>query len=164
MKLQTKPQRWLCAATAFAIALDIPLSEILARVGHDGSDVIFPHLAEPLNRRGHHVQELIGVALTLGHTITPIELWPVTGSHPDASFVYPIVLPGGKTANWLRVSNHIANSRGTIEGMAANSYHMVAYDHGRIFDPDGGEYDYSREHCEKIGFLTRCLWRMDKLA
>jgi hypothetical protein len=36
--------------------------------------------------------------------------------------------------------------------------HAVAFDHGRIFDPDGREYDYSRQACEARHFYGHKLW------
>ena len=42
--------------------------------------------------------------------------------------------------------------------------HMVAYDHGRIFDPRGHVYDYTRTTCEAHHFYTRCAWRIDPIG
>ena len=45
--------------------------------------------------------------------------------------------------NWARFTRVIQHSRGVIEGVGRHCGHAVAYEHGRIFDPDGHEYDYS---------------------
>ena len=51
-----------------------------------------------------------------------------------------------------------------IDGTGARLGHTVAYDHGRIFDPKGSVYDYSRLACEAHQFYTRCAWRIDPIG
>ena len=62
---------------AFAMALDMPVADLLAAIGHDGSEIAFPSLPEPLCRRCFHIQELVQVALARGFAATPVELFPV---------------------------------------------------------------------------------------
>jgi hypothetical protein len=50
------------------------------------------------------------------------------------------------------------------DGTGARHGHTVAYDHGRIFDPKGSVYDYSRLACEAHQFYTRCAWRIDPIG
>jgi hypothetical protein len=66
--------------------------------------------------------------------------------------------------NWRRFEATIQISRGVIDGTGARLGHMVAYDHGRIFDPRGPVYDYSRLACEAHQFYTRCAWRIDPVG
>ena len=58
----------------------------------------------------------------------------------------------------------IQASRGVIDGTGARLGHTVAYDHGRIYDPRGPVYDYSRLACEAHQFYTRCAWRIDPIG
>ena len=51
-----------------------------------------------------------------------------------------------------------------IDGTGLRFGHMVAYDHGRIYDPKGHVYDYSRIACEAHQFYTRCAWRIDPIG
>ena len=145
---------------AFAMALDMPVADLLAAIGHDGSEVAFPGLPEPACRRCFHIQELIQVALARGFAVTPIELFPVlqpANAGPHRVVLYP-------DNNWRRFEQTILSSRGVIDGTGTRFGHTVAYDHGRIFDPKGLLYDYSRLACEARHFYSRCAWRIDPIG
>lgn len=171
MKLQRKPQRWLCAATAFAMALDMPVDEVLARVGHDGSEIVYPDLPEPMCRRGVHRQELIDIVMAQGYAVTPIELIPhfapTYGQSKRVQVDY-----GGMLGNFARFRNHVDRTRGVIEcnvnveGAPPFIFkqHMVAYDHGKVFDPDTTEFDFDFSRCERFGFVPHTLWRFDRIS
>lgn len=156
-------------ATSFAIVLGIDVKHVLDEIGHDGSLIVNPELAEPNNRRGHHVQECIEACLTRGFAVTPVELFPRlgwAGRFPSMGMPYTwdVHFGGNAEGNWRRFLRHIETSRGVITGQGRSCGHAVAYEHGRVYDPDGGEYDYSRVACEARGFFTQCLWRLDPLA
>ena len=150
----------MCMPLAFAMALDMPVAELLAAIGHDGSEIVFPNLSEPLCRRCFHIQEPIQVALARGFAATPVELFPVlqpTEGGPHKTVLYA-------DNNWRRFEETIRASRGVIDGRGARFGHVVAYDHGRICDPKGSVYDYSRLACEAHQFYTRCAWRIDPVG
>jgi len=141
------------------MALDTPVADLLAAIGHDGSEIVFANLSEPLCRRCFHIQEPIQVALTRGFAVTPVELFPVlqpTKAGPHKTVLYP--------DNWRRFEETICTSRGVIDGTGASHGHMLAYDHGRIYDPKGSVYDYSRPACEAHQFHARCAWRIDPIG
>ena len=73
MRLQQSPIRGTCLPTSFAMAMGIPVADIFAALGHDGSEVLWPDLPEPTCQRGFHVQELIRLAVKCGWSVTPIE-------------------------------------------------------------------------------------------
>lgn len=60
-----------CLAKAFSHVLRC--DNIYELIGHDGSEIIWPGLVEPFNRRAFHIQELINVAWKLGYSATPFE-------------------------------------------------------------------------------------------
>jgi hypothetical protein len=146
---------------AFAMALDMPVADLLAAIGHDGSEIIFPSLPDPLCRRCFHVQELIQVALARGLAVTPVELFPVLQPTEAGPFHKTVLYPDN---NWRRFEETIRASLGVIAGTGARFGHTVAYDHGRIYDPRGPIYDYSRLACEAHQFYTRCAWRHDPIG
>jgi len=146
---------------AFAMALDMSVADLLAAIGHDGSEIVFPKLAEPLCRRGFHIQELIHLAISRGFALTPIELFPVLQPTEAGPFRKTVLYPDN---NWRRFEQTVRTSRGVIDGAGVRCGHMVAYDHGRIFDPKGPVYDYSRLACEAHQFYTRCAWRIDPIG
>jgi hypothetical protein len=160
MELQRRPEPWMCMPLAFAMALDMPVADLLRAIGHDGSKIAFPGLPEPACRRCFHIQELIQVCLARGFAVTPIELFPClqpTDAGPHKTVLYP-------DNNWRRFETAVQTSRGVIHGTGVRFGHTVAYDHGRIFDPKGRVYDYSRLVCEAHHFYTRCAWRIDPIG
>ena len=166
MRSQTKPNRWSCVVTAFAMAIDIPVTDFIREVGHDGSELIVPFAPEPSGRKGFHVQECITVALAHGFAATPIELFPSSryvGDHIK-SITFP---PATHTCdgNWERFTAHIYSGRGVLTGAGRSTFHAVGFDRGEIHDPDdGSSFNYSRQACESRGFYTQTLWRVDRIT
>jgi hypothetical protein len=160
MRLQRQPNRWSCLPTAFAMALDVPVEEFLRRIGHDGSDIAFPAEPEPMCRRGFHIQECIEVALKLGYSVTPIELFP---RHAPSLSIPPLTIFFGdeRTVNVERFAHFIDSGLGVITGYGRNCCHAVAYDHGSIYDPNGSEYRFSLTNCEMHGFIGICAWNVN---
>ena len=70
MRLQTKPERWQCLVTSFAMALDMLVADVMREIGHDGGQVLWPDMPEPMCRRGFHPQELIDVCRAHGYAVT----------------------------------------------------------------------------------------------
>ncbi len=161
MKLQKKHKRWQCAVTAFAMAIDCPAAKLMLVLGHDGGETIFPDLPEPANRRSHNIYEMIPVALDMGFSVTPIPLRPAI--MPAGAPMMQVAI-GSDEDNWKRFTGQLRNSRGVIECHGPRCHHMLAYDKGRIYDPDGREFSYSREACEERGLYTYCLWRVDRIT
>lgn len=167
MKLEQKPNRWSCLLTSFAMAFDMPTAALQPLVGHDGGSVLWPDLPEPQCRRGFHPHEFTRLALEMGLSVTPLELIP--SLCPNRGAAPKAVQYGGPgqltyARNWAIFTGHIQGSRGVITGVGRTCGHAVAYGHGRIYDPDGEEYDYTQEACESRGFITHCLWRVDRIS
>ena len=160
MKLQVQPERWQCAITAFAMALDISVNDLIRAVGHDGGEIIFPDLPEPANRHGHSIHELIWAAIDMGYAVTPISVYPAIKPAPDSMREYAI---GTEIGNWRRFRTHVYGSVGVIECYGPKGNHVIAYDHGRIYDPRGHDFPYLREACEKRHLYTNRLWRVDRI-
>jgi hypothetical protein len=155
MQLQIKPTRWTCVATAFAMALDVPVQAVFDEIGHDGSDILFADLQEPMRRRGHHIQECIWAALRLGHSVTPVELVPQIASDAGA---FPLL-----DNCWPRFLSYLDRFQGVITGRNSRCWHAVAFNRGHIYDPDGAEYPFSPAACESRGFYCHCLWIVDRM-
>jgi hypothetical protein len=157
MLLQVKPERWLCMATSFAMALGVPVSKLLTEIGHDGSQIVFPDLPEPACRAGHHVQECIQASLNRGIAFTPIEFNPITRTFGNPP-TYHSILPD-EQARWRRFANLMTRREGVIEGWVTNWGHAMAFENGVIFDPDlGHRFQFSQENCLARNFTPRCLW------
>jgi len=151
MELLPKPENWQCVPTSFAMVLGIPVAQVIAEIGHDGGELL------PGGRRGHHVQEMIDLCLRHGFAVTPIEACPV--SQTMTGQTYAILAPARGEDRFLTA---LATTQGVIEGVGSYCGHMVAYDHGRIFDPDNGEYSYL--DLDRHSFHPFCAWRIDPIT
>jgi len=74
--IQKSPNRWSCLPTSFAMAADIPLSELLAEIGHDGSEIVDPGKPDPLCRRCFHPEEIKDVLWHRGLIVSTFEAFP----------------------------------------------------------------------------------------
>jgi hypothetical protein len=158
MKHQRKPNRWSCAITALAMTLDIPVLEIVRGLGHDGGEVIFPHLKEPACRKGFHSQELVRIAWQHGFAMTPIELFPHLRAS-DSSMTHPAWL-GGEHAHWSLFIAMARMSIGIVEGQGSFCRHSVHNDHGTLYDPDssGDIYELCPTACKEHNFRPDRMW------
>ena len=157
MILQTKPNKWSCCPTAWAMALNIPVRELIERVGHDGSEIVHPGKNMPF--RGFHSQEMIKIALEFGYTATPIELAPVLCQGNQASDGYVNVYHGSDMdSNWKFFEEFLTH-KGVLEAKTDRGYgHSLAYEGGFLYDPDGEQYSYSREVVNEKGLYPYRLW------
>lgn len=148
MNLLRQPNRWTCLPTAFAMALDLSVDEMLQHIGHDGSAILWPDLPEPRCRRGFHTQECIRVALLLGKSVTPIEY----EARLAPGDVEPLVLrqPGfHKVLNsTLGVVTGIVGHNGAAKG------HAMAYCESFVADPTTGLVTVGLPE----GVRPTCLW------
>lgn len=147
------------------MALDIPVRLFEQLAGHDGGEIVFPDLSEPLCRRGFHVSEAVLVALRLDYAATPIELFPViAASDGPATKVVHYGHAATPEYNWVVGESLIHGRRGVIEARTRSGYwHAVAFDRGHIYDPDGRHFQYSREDCENRGLFISRIWQIEKL-
>jgi hypothetical protein len=155
-RLQRKPNQWSCAITALAMALHRPVAEVVAEAGHDGSEIIFPHLMEPMKRRGFHHQELIMIAWRHGYSMTPLELFPRTLS-TDGQHTYSVC---GEVQGRARFTKAVKGSCGILEGIGHRCSHAIYNHYGQLYDPDPdvAVYDFSQKDCEYHGFYANRLW------
>ena len=171
--LQNKPNPWGCAVTAFAMAIDIPVQQLMDEIGHDGGQKIFHHLPEPMCRRGFHSQELIQAAWKYGFACTPIEMYPMLRCEPiipvphiqrmadergGLPTEHSVLFDGSIVGNDARFLAAVQVTRGVMEGSGCRCHHAVYYHYGQIWDPDGEQYEYTMDACEERGFYGNRLW------
>lgn len=154
MKLQHQPSLWGCTLGAAAMLFDIPIKEMLIRVGHDGSAIIHPDIKSPGNRKGFHIQEIISVGFSLGFGLVPIEAAPLqTATGTD---VFDVIIRG-YAGNEARMLKNMKGHPGLIMGKLGAFWHCVAWDGEWVYDPRG--IIYSLDDC-KINIQT--FWRLVK--
>lgn len=145
-----------CSLNAFAFALGLSLENLAFLCGHDGSEIIFPELRDPLGRRGFHTQELLLVAHRLGSFFMPLNFLPAI-QHPADPHCQ---LPCGKDDDERKARINyligvIGSTTGVIEGMSRSTAHAVAYRNGIIYE-GGREYPY--EDISKTMFRPHTVW------
>lgn len=68
---------WSCSVQAAAKVMCIPTQQLVDKIGHDGSEIVFPDLLKPMCHAGFHNQEIQDAALRLGWIVTTFEARPV---------------------------------------------------------------------------------------
>ena len=158
MKHQRKLNRWSCAITALAMALRLPVEKIVEEAGHDGGEIVFPHLSEPMCRQGFHSQELVRIAWQHGYAMTPIELFPQTMSN-DGIHTH-LVWWQDDSVIQERFAKTVEASFGILEGHGNQCHHAVYNSGGMLHDPDPGvpNYGFSFAACKERNFYPNRLW------
>jgi len=140
VRIVESPNNWSCVPAAFATATGLPFDLLLDKIGHDGSQIIFPDLPEPLCRRGFLGQELAYTLLTLGWLVASYEFAPYGIVDGDHAF----------EMRWENMddvkSTILRNSIGVIAGIVntTNRPHATAWDGKKCYDPSGFVYDLDR--------------------
>lgn len=62
---------------AAAKVMGITTDELIADIGHDGSQIVFPELPEPMCRAGYHIQEIQDAAVRRHFAVITVEAHPV---------------------------------------------------------------------------------------
>ncbi len=155
MKLQKCPGLQ-CTIVSTAMLLNEPAADLVTEIGHDGGTP--PGVEWEGIVRGYHMQELIDLLYRRGLAATPIEIFPVSMDTQGRHWL------GHHLSNQdvrRRFYDTLETSRGLIEGQSLTCGHMVAYDHGHVYDPNG--YDYPYECFSIYNFKPLCAWRVDAI-
>lgn len=134
VKMQLQPNAYSCMAASFAMALRLDVVEVIERLGHDGSTIVFPDRPEPNNRRGYHLQEMVDLCIEEGYSPVVIECCPVLPAS-DVRLWQP-------TQEEVRVMSYLEKNSGVLLGMREDRAHAVYWYHPkqRIYDPVGITY------------------------
>ena len=145
MIIVEQPNLWSCMPAAFATATGIPIFSLLESIGHDGSEIIFPDLPEPLCRRGFHGQELSRALLAFGFCVASFESRPFGYLDEEHTFEF--------NEDLLSIMD---DSIGVLGGRVRSTgkLHAVAWDGTQCYDPNGFTHDrnyYEAEIYYRIG-------------
>ena len=144
MLVQVQPNAWSCLPTAFAMVCDMKVEDLIARIGHDGSEHIFP---EPRPQVGFHIQEIIH-ALQDEFSIT--ELIEASYETPQGKLNWPI---DGKV-----IQERVNDAMKKYSGVVLVDYHhecghVLAWDRKLLCDPRRGN-----DHNISMYFKTSGFW------
>lgn len=123
------------------MVLDVPVGVVIQELGHDGLDIVYPHLEGTASLRGVHPQEILELFISRGLGLMHVVHYP-TSTH----LKYPerddlVWEPTRASARFIR---HITSKRGLLLGISdSKSYHAVAWDGDKVYDPRGYTYDLS---------------------
>ncbi len=139
MKMILQSNRWDCLPTAFAMCLDVLPIQIYEFVGHDGSEILWPHLEEPYCRRSFHIDEMIDCCMSMTYMPVCIERDPEYAPVGVEGLFKPFT---GTAASqrWLR---YLKYHDAVLLGHTKNGKpHAVAWSHReyKVFDPEGFKY------------------------
>ncbi len=142
--LQTMPNEWCCAATAFAMVLGVDVQDVFKMTGHDGTRKLWPEVTdERTNRGGHHIQELIDLSYNLGFMTVPIDAYPMFGHFTPSVLRKPPLWSEEKCLKRLEI--YLKNNYGILWGTVGfNMGHAVAWDGDKVYDPRGSIIDMNK--------------------
>lgn len=139
MQLVKKDTRWGCLPAAFATVTDSTLEEIYDFCGHDGSEIVWPQLYDPLRRRSFHIQEMTSFCLSKNFSVTTIarRFCCTQDLAPDEILVFDNDITNARFHDYLQ----------HYYGVLIGEGHAVAWDGHDILDPDGDikhsyQFDY----------------------
>jgi hypothetical protein len=141
--------RWSCLPTSFALVLKVPVQSIIDWIGHDGSEILWPDLPEPLKRRGFHIQELIDFCWMLKIAVTQFQAIPCSGSKYSHES-YQVPQKEGRIS--LALKNQAVITGETLQGMP----HAIGWDGHIVLDP--GKKIVSIDE-----FLIETVWVISKI-
>jgi hypothetical protein len=168
MKAQVNPNYWSCLPTAFAMAINKPVTWFIEQIGHPGAEE--PYGVKGL-KAGFHEQECIEVLQRMNLTCTPIELFPTISPYADRHDAKPIFFGMGESDNYARLLSHMEKDRGILTGVYKRPNktpeligHATAWDHmGKlIYDPIMGR-SYPFTKCRDYRFHPRCFWKIQRV-
>jgi len=126
---QKQPNAWSCLPTAFAMVCDMPVEELIAKIGHDGSRERY---AEPKPQIGFHIQEIIDA---LYHDYSITEIIEAQFDNGD------IIMVQYKTLQ-QRIYDAMIHFSGVLWVTRDQEYgHALAWDHTQqfLYDPKFGD-------------------------
>lgn len=137
MKLRLQPNAWSCLPAAFAMALGVLPKDIIEYCGHDGSEILWPDLPEPKNRRAFGLHEMIDYCV--GNLVYPVEITASVAYGVDEEHL--IDADGISRLDW-----YMGCRSGVLIGMIDERPHAVAWNFKKqlIYDPDGLKYGKER--------------------
>lgn len=148
MILQNSPNAWSCLPTAFAIALEVPVQQVIADIGHDGSEIIFDGYPEPLCRRGFHTSELIDYCLVIHGLYVSLIPLAVRLWTSDNRMFFDIY---SKEDSERRFECYLDYKRVVF----LEPTHAVAYDGEKVYDPRGYERSMASLRVQNVMLISQ---------
>ncbi len=134
MRLISQPNRWSCLPTALAMLADVEFADVIDKLGHDGAEIIFPTLPEPVCRRSFAIEEVQYVTLAYGFVLVPY----------SPGFIYSPKEGNELVVELKQFPKMMEKLDGLLFGTPKGKSigHVVAWSarEGLIYDPNGTKY------------------------
>lgn len=156
---QRQPNNWSCLPTAFATATGVLVEDLIEAIGHDGSEIVFPKLPEPLCRRAFHPQECLNGLYSLYESglVGPKYLFVPWSKEVYCQLdeVHSYVL---KQSDRL-FERLLAKHDGVIIGEINNKLHAAAWNtkEQMAYDPNGFIYPISKYEIHHFYLKTNLI-------
>jgi len=141
-----------CTIVSAAMLLDMEVEDIIQRLGHDGTTVVFPELPLPQNQCGVHIQELIDVFIKYSYGLMPIDAVPCSTTDGQNQFdVFTATAAERRFNRALSLWDGLVSGE-TIRGIG----HTCAWNfrEQRLYDPRG----FVRKLEAASDFKIRVFW------
>lgn len=135
-----------CLIYATAMLLDRHPDWVILKLGHDGAEIWWPELEDPWNRRGVHIQEILDVVETVGHTLVCYQLMPTSVPIGEGLEVRLVFDPEYATERF-------SNILGGHKGLLITERHACAWNGWSVYDPNGRIADISK-------YRVKEFWRL----
>lgn len=130
-----QPNSWSCLPAAFANLTGIDIDDIIVKIGHDGSEIIYPNQIDPYGRKGFHDFEVIQAMTKFNHYFCPfLPIYETAKGiqNPDDTI---------EIDNTEFVREVMREFDGVLCGNIGINYgHAVSWIDDKIVDPKGSEY------------------------
>lgn len=172
-----RTNRFSCVLDSFAMAAGVEPSRLIDLVGHLGYRVETDNEKNYTVPLGYHIQELIAPMMSLGFSVTPVELYPVTYDEGLESnrIIWFGTGEDKDICNKRRLFDAMQNQKGILTGRnQIGNGHAVAWVDGMAHDPVapcGRIYDIFDIHAEtgseynfnpRAPFQPSCFWRVTR--
>ena len=137
-----------CTTYSLAMVLNISPGEVHNLIGHKGTKVLWPDLAEPYCYQGIHLQECCDVVLALGKTMTVIEAVPMTAPNmcvPPRE-IFTDEECDERLLRYMKKYSGVLFGEISLKGGRFGN-HAVAWDAAtqKIYDPVGRIFDFPNQ-------------------
>lgn len=130
-----QPNAWSCLPTAFAMVLQTTPAAIFEFLEHDGSEIVWPELKDPQQRRSFHIQEMIDFCIEQYVYPIAVEARPCIypGEFPEEEDILEV-------KRRLPIEHYLRTRPGVLVGIYEGNRHAAAWDGRLVHDPTGYKY------------------------
>ena len=139
MRIQKQPNGWSCFPTAFAMVLDMDVQDLIAVIGHDGSEILWPELEPPRCYRSWHYQEIVMACFELNFNVVHLQNKLISAPIP------------GETIHITEIDLNCYTD--DYEGVVGVTGHAFAFSRGRFYDPAFGKMVLPRQEINHVWII-----------